>query len=1256
MAGQNKYSLVRARVPKRARGKGGKGVSITVEGGAPLPAPVGDHDKLANVKTLTSFKDSDKAVHLTPKQAKKLLRMMQDVNTAIGAGVSAANDFTNVTASTLTLTGSQQFIASHNSQIAQLNKQEDALKDHALLSAELKALMLGFRGKVNAAMTALKALLRDKKWDDVAVQEKVTELKTMLGHYAESIALSQKSLTDRVNQGAIAGLQDILNQANQHANQLSASTLAQANQHTNEAIAPLNQSLIEQAARMDEMQKQIDKEVSHYNGEYIPTDANYPANEWTTPEAKKRHINDTFTDLRPKEDGTEAGYSWKWLEASPNVFKWVVVADGGEAALLAEIAALHGAVDGKVSHYSSKPTSYGKDDFWTLEQDYVVSGNVWRKGSVVSAIMDSEVFNWAHWRNPRYISLDDITVGGVNLLKKSKRVVVPRKFAELKPSETIKAGTTVTVSVGKITSNFDGQLRVIFRKPDGYHESFFFDKSDKPQSQTIVLTDPVTGVLFYSSDGYQDTQDYTTTWEDIKIEAGNVATAWSPAPEDVEEKVNLNILSSSVVTKNSAKASSLLDNITKKRKEIEARYLKISPICPRSLASQFLNVFTNYKGAEEALRNACNSFISGSNQTDEQYLNLIGEAATNGKPHKKYIEALDSYTRIEAEADRGKDGYSAQINLVKESVPVSVVGNNNTPYMIAKWDLDKTLVGTAGVDKYYTCVIKYKFTKKTPTCRIYPYMAGQFAMGPLAEGENVSVYYPNLRYGISIDSIRLYANSASGNGGDFGSVDVDWVCLYEGKIDNPPLTFMPSESNLKPSLTWIGTSLQINSDAPVNLQGPQGETGTFSPEQLAMLEGDHASIGNLQGSVNAHNITLGQHTTQINQHSGKIDNLQGSVNAHNASINNLQGSVNAHNASINNLQGSVNAHGNTLSAHGQSISSHTTQISQHTNQIGQHGGTLSAHGQQLTAHGMYLEEHGEAIQDLVNNFGIDTPSILVSTQQQYLQVLGEIERQAVGKGPGVCSTIRLISSELPIILPCPEKFVDRQITIARLAEPLNYCAQFHDSIYIHTTKSPNTVGILAGGSMPFNNFVYDSQAPGFSGCRGYRINQNVTGLNKFRALSEIDCNQSLSITFQAVSFSSGYRWILLDVSAFDARISPYEADTIWGATRQVRGQAPWTIQYNGLVVPTSKQSSSTFTVTDKMGWIEYNGSSRTATMDFPSSLPEGFMCYVQNNFQQTIGVTGCTPLTTLNRIPARSLCMCRKGTRSNMLIFQISTI
>ena len=368
-------------------------------------------------------------------------------------------------------------------------------------------------------------------------------------------------------------------------------------------------------------------------------------------------------------------------------------------------------------------------------------------------------------------------------------------------------------------------------------------------------------------------------------------------------------------------------------------------------------------------------------------------------------------------------------------MPVSVVGNNSTPYMIAKWDLDKTLVETAGVDKYYTCVIKYKFTKKTPTCRIYPYMSGAFSMGLLDEGENISVYYPNLRWGVTIDSVRLYAVSASGKGGDFGSIDVDWICLYEGKIDNPPLTFMPSESNLKPSLQWIGTSLQINSDAPVNLQGPQGETGTFSPEQLAMLEGDHASIGNLQGSVNAHNITLGQHTQQINQHGNTL-------NAHDQSISSHTTQINQHSGKIDNLQGNVNAHGNTLNAHGQSISSHTTQINQHGSAISQHDHTLSDHTQSIT--------------ELTQNFGVEVPSILISNTQQYIQVLGEIEQQATMKTGRVCSTLRLTSSDMPVILPCPEKFVDRQVTVVRLAEPLNYCALFHDCIYIHTTKNPST--------------------------------------------------------------------------------------------------------------------------------------------------------------------------------------------------------
>lgn len=871
----------------------------------------------------------------------------------------------------------------------------------------------------------------------------------------------------------------------------------------------------------------------------------------------------------------------------------------------------------KVTNYTSQPTSYKKGDFWTLEKDYTVEGKVWKEGSRVSATTDSNSFNWAHWKNPNFITLSDISVGGVNLLKKSKGVVVPRRFEELKPSETIKAGTIVTVSVGKITSDFNGQLRVLFRKPDGYHEPIFFDKSDKPQSQTIALPDPVTGVLFYSSNGYQNTQDYTTTWEDIKIEVGNIATAWSPAPEDVEEKVNLNILSSSVVTKNSAKASSLLDNITKKRKEIEARYLKISPICPRPLAAQFLNVFTNYKGAEEALRNACNNFISGSNQTDEQYLNLIGEAATNGKPHKNYIEALNSYTRIEAEADRGKDGYSAQINLVKESVPISVVGNNSTPYMIAKWDLDKTLVGTAGVDQYYTCVIKYKFTKKTPACRIYPYMNTAFSIGLLDEGENTSVFYPNLRWGISIDSLRLYAISASGNGGDFGSIDVDWVCLYEGKLDNPPLIFMPSKFNLRPKVQWQGTSLKVDELDPVNLKG---ETGEFSPEQSAMLLSNNASIGQLQGSVSAHNVTINQHTQQIKQHSGKIDNLLGSVNAH----------------------------GNTLSAHGQSISSHTTQIGQHTTQIGQHNGVLS--------------EHNQSISGIWKSLGTPHLSFIVTDLVQYKNLIDQIERKATEKEGNtyVCDTIEISPNDelAAYLLPDPRIMEGREITLfATKNTPM--CGGYSGGIYVHRSNliNGNIGGVCVGGSFNIENTFVGTPPQGIptaniQGYSKYYPNPN----NPITSIRDISCGDQSLFSFRAININNSAYWMIINQSEASAKFTMEEAQGIENGLAKVAGTEPWTIKYNGLVVPPSKLSTNTFTVTDKMGWIEFNGPGRTVTMNFPTSLPEGFMCYLQNNAQTTIGVSGSNPVTSLNRIPARSLCLCRKGSGNNMLIFQLSTI
>lgn len=49
--------------------------------------------------------------------------------------------------------------------------------------------------------------------------------------------------------------------------------------------------------RMDNLQKQIDGEISSWFFEGEPTTSNIPANEWTTDELKQRHEGDTYTDI-----------------------------------------------------------------------------------------------------------------------------------------------------------------------------------------------------------------------------------------------------------------------------------------------------------------------------------------------------------------------------------------------------------------------------------------------------------------------------------------------------------------------------------------------------------------------------------------------------------------------------------------------------------------------------------------------------------------------------------------------------------------------------------------------------------------------------------------------------------------------------------------------------------------------------------------------------------------------------------------------
>lgn len=83
-------------------------------------------------------------------------------------------------------------------------------------------------------------------------------------------------------------------------------------------------------ADLKALQDQVDGVVEAFSGLGAPTTSNYPANEWTTDEERKRHDRDIYTDITPYVDEATtptSGQSWKWYYNSPTDYGWTKIAD-----------------------------------------------------------------------------------------------------------------------------------------------------------------------------------------------------------------------------------------------------------------------------------------------------------------------------------------------------------------------------------------------------------------------------------------------------------------------------------------------------------------------------------------------------------------------------------------------------------------------------------------------------------------------------------------------------------------------------------------------------------------------------------------------------------------------------------------------------------------------------------------------------------------------------------------------------------------
>lgn len=254
---------------------------------------------------------------------------------------------------------------------------------------------------------------------------------------------------------------------------------------------------------IDELQKQIDGEVSSYFYPYSPinddesvkTDIE-PMSEWLKnyrltkdgvyslkSNASNELINnlgDTFTNTETYKDDTDtplAGKSWRWCDATNNTdvtkyitvsytkdgvsftkrLHWHIITDTDAIRALEAAKNAQSTADHKSTIFTTQPNKYSIGDMWILMEDTRVGGTLYQKGTVLNSSANSEVFHYSHWsEDVKYIdedkarkqaqqALDGLEIGSRNLV--------------LDSNFTLSAGANTTNKMHSLQFVFDNDLQ-----------------------------------------------------------------------------------------------------------------------------------------------------------------------------------------------------------------------------------------------------------------------------------------------------------------------------------------------------------------------------------------------------------------------------------------------------------------------------------------------------------------------------------------------------------------------------------------------------------------------------------------------------------------------------------------------------------------------------------------------------------------------------------------------------------------------------
>lgn len=116
---------------------------------------------------------------------------------------------------------------------------------------------------------------------------------------------------------------------------------------------------------IDELQSQIDGNITTWFYSGVPTLSNPPANEWLTDDEKNNHLGDTYYDQ-------DTGYAYRFALCD-GVYQWIEILDNDVAEALATANKALDTADGKRRVFVAQPKPpYDNGDLWFKDREIYI--------------------------------------------------------------------------------------------------------------------------------------------------------------------------------------------------------------------------------------------------------------------------------------------------------------------------------------------------------------------------------------------------------------------------------------------------------------------------------------------------------------------------------------------------------------------------------------------------------------------------------------------------------------------------------------------------------------------------------------------------------------------------------------------------------------------------------------------------------------------------------------------------------------------